>query len=409
MKVYLATLLTVLGLPVTTYAFLTPPPRHVVCSSSLLKSTTSSSLDEEFETAFNDNGDDDFYSDYDPSKYESSNYNDDNNGSSNSSYGYDDRPVRRGRGGAGRGGQGRGRGRGGGGGGSRKPKEYLGPNGHDYQLSSDSGPNNSKFDESAIHALLAERLQAKFARDFRTADSIQMELIDGGVFVHDGMKEWRADGVPYGSFNGGGSGPKNARNIERQVYTKSPYSDDVIIDNVVNNDLITKLVKERTKFKMMREYSKADAVREGLRTKFNVLIDDRLKQWSVGGDFGEEHNAQRELADKFANRGYIKSVSSLSLDDEEEEEYIQFHVEARAQAKKDRNFETADKIRLDLAQRFDVMINDKLKLWSIGGVFEELGGKMGTPKGVYTRRGAIGDLTSEDEDAISKMMLLWQM
>lgn len=33
---------------------------------------------------------------------------------------------------------------------------------------------------------------------------------------------------------------------------------------------------------MMRQYDKADKVREGLRTKFNVLIDDRLKQWSVG-------------------------------------------------------------------------------------------------------------------------------
>ena len=29
---------------------------------------------------------------------------------------------------------------------------------------------------------------------------------------------------------------------------------------------------------------------------------------------------------------------------------------------------------------------------------------MGTPKGVYTRRGAIGDLTPEDEDAVSKMI-----
>jgi cysteinyl-tRNA synthetase len=231
-----------------------------------------------------------------------------------------------------------------------------------------------------------------------------MELIDGGVFVHDGMKEWRADGIPYGSFNGGGSGRNNPRSLDGQQYTKSPHSDDVVIDDVVNNELITKLVKERTKFKMMRQYDKADAVREGLRTKFNVLIDDRLKQWSVGGDFGEENNSQRELADKFANRGYIKSASSLSLEDEEEEAYIQFHVEARVQAKKDRNFETADKIRLDLAQRFDVVINDKMKLWSIGGVIEELGGKMGKPRGVYTRRGALGDLSPEDEDTVTKMI-----
>eukprot|EP00577_Skeletonema_sp_RCC1716_P015668 CAMPEP_0113413006 /NCGR_PEP_ID=MMETSP0013_2-20120614/23162_1 /TAXON_ID=2843 ORGANISM="Skeletonema costatum, Strain 1716" /NCGR_SAMPLE_ID=MMETSP0013_2 /ASSEMBLY_ACC=CAM_ASM_000158 /LENGTH=525 /DNA_ID=CAMNT_0000299585 /DNA_START=55 /DNA_END=1632 /DNA_ORIENTATION=- /assembly_acc=CAM_ASM_000158 len=401
MKVYFATLLTVLGISATT-AFLAPRPTG---SGGVSSTTCKSSLDEEFATAFTPPQKDDFYADYDPSKYESQ-----NNDSRSYGGGYDDSRPSRGRGG-GRGG-GRGRGRGGGRGGrgrgrgdsSRKPKEYLGPNGHDYELSAESGANNSKFDDRSIHALLAERLQAKFSRDFRTADAIQMELIDGGVFVHDGMKEWRADGIPYGSFNGGGSGQGNPRSLDGQQYSKSPHSDDVMVGDVVNNELITKLVKERTKFKMMRQYDKADAVREGLRTKFNVMIDDRLKQWSVGGDFGEEHNAQRELADKFANRGYIKSTSSLSLEDAEEEEYIQFHVDARVQAKKDRNFETADKIRLDLAQRFDVMINDKMKLWSIGGQFEELGGKMGKPRGVYTRRGALGDLTPEDEDTVSKMI-----
>ena len=110
-------------------------------------------------------------------------------------------------------------------------------------------------------------------------------------------------------------------------------------------------------------------------------------------------SAQRESADTFANRGYIKSTSSLSLD-EKEEEYIQEHVDTRAQAKKDRNFESAGKIRLDLRQEFDVTINDTKKLWSIGGLFAELGGK---PKGVYTRRGG-GDLSAEEEDVISKML-----
>ena len=323
--------------------------------------------------------DDDWHADYDPTKYGERTA--DTTGGAG----------RRG-GDGGRSGGGGGRGRRGGG--YKKPKTYLGPNGHDYQLSADSGSNNSKFSESEIHELLSERLQAKFAREFRVADSIQMELIDGGVFVHDGLKEWRADGMPYGTFRNGVN-----RNPANQQYSKSPHSQDV---EGANDSLVGKLVTERTKFKMMREYSKADAVREGLRTKFNVLVDDRLKQWSVGGDFGEEHNAQRELADKFANRGYIKSTSSLSLD-EEEEEYIQHHVEARATAKKDRNFDAADKIRLDLAQRFDVTINDKQKLWSIGGIFEELGGRMGKPKGVYTRRGG-GELSAEEDDAISKMI-----
>ena len=342
--------------------------------------------------------DDDWHADYDPSKYEQS-----YETSDDSRYGYDDRQrgygERRGRGG------GRGRGSGGRGRGGGGRKTDFGPNGHDYELTSDAAPNNSRFSETEIHELLAERLQAKFARDFKAADNIQMGLIDGGVFVNDKLKEWRADGVPYGSFHddggGGRGGGGSMRRNDNQVYTKSEYSGNV--EGGASDELINKLCHERTKFKMMRQYDKADKVREGLRTKFNVLIDDRLKQWSVNGDFGEEHNQQREIANTFANRGYIKSTSSLSLT-EDEEEYIQGHVDARATAKKERNFDSADKIRLDLAQRFDVTINDKLKLWSIGGLFEELGERMGKPKGVYVRRGG-GELSTEDEDDIAKMLM----
>ena len=205
------------------------------------------------------------------------------------------------------------------------------------------------FTDDEVHELLATRLQAKFSKNFDFADKIQAELIHGGVFVHDGMKEYRVDGMPYDSFKNGVK-----RNKLDQQYTRSPYSED---PDGASDSLIDKLVRERTKFKMARDFTRADLVREGLRTKFNILIDDRLKQWSVGGDFGPEHRAAREMADKFANRGYLKSKSSLDLD-EEEEEYIQSHVDSRAKAKKDRQYETADKIRLDLAQRFDVTISE---------------------------------------------------
>ena len=77
---------------------------------------------------------------------------------------------------------------------TRKPKAYLGPNGHDHELSGDSGPNSSELGEDEIHELLAERLQAKFAKDFDYADQIQNELIEWGVFVHDGIKEYQHEG-----------------------------------------------------------------------------------------------------------------------------------------------------------------------------------------------------------------------
>ena len=90
----------------------------------------------------------------------------------------------------------------------------------------------------------------------------------------------------------------------------------------------------------------------------------RLRQWSVGGDCGEEHNRQREMSNEFANRGYIKSTSSLPIP-EKDEAYILEQIAERSQAKSDRDFDTADAIRDELKDNYEVIINDKLKLWSV--------------------------------------------
>jgi hypothetical protein len=100
-------------------------------------------------------------------------------------------------------------------------------------------------------------------------------------------------------------------------------------------------------------------MREGLRTIFNVLIDIRLMEWSVGG-FSEEHYLQWEIALSFAEQGYVKSKSSMDLDNTEIEEYVQHHVNASPSAKKDKKFD-ADRICLHLAHRYDIAINIKLK------------------------------------------------
>ena len=113
--------------------------------------------------------------------------------------------------------------------------------------------------------------------------------------------------------------------------------------------------------------------------------------WSVGGDFGAEHNSSREMAHQYANRGYEKSTSSIALD-AEDETFIQEQLDERSQAKKDREFQIADDIRDNLLGQYDVSINDKEKLWSVGGAFAETG--RNEARGVYTRRGG-GNLSDE--------------
>ena len=297
----------------------------------------------------------------------------------------DDSGGRGGRGIVGGGGRGRGgRGRGGGRGG-----RDFGPNGHDYSPCADQGSNVSPYSDTEIHQLIAQRLQAKFARNFQEADDIQNTLREGGVFIHDKRKEWRADGVHIVNSH--------------SEYGKAPYSGPTDDD-----DLISKLVNERQRLKMIREYDKADTIREGLKDKYNVIVDDRAKQWSVGGDFGPEANEQRNAFEEFANRGFLQSKSSRSMP-QEDIDYIQKQIDERVQAKKDRDFELADDIRDTLSNQYDVTIADKDKLWSAGGVFEETGQK---PPGVYVR---VGDdrrdpggfqqpIPQEDEAAIMKLI-----
>ena len=145
-------------------------------------------------------------------------------------------------------------------------------------------------------------------------------------------------------------------------YEKSPHSGEM---EGTSDALIDKLVTERTKFKMLGEYDKADAIREGLQTKFNVFIDERLRQWSVGGDFGAEHNAEREeLGDKVAGRpkgAYVRrGGGDLTAEDEEA---ISKKIADQDDATRQKNFPAADEIRDELLSKYNVKFDSRSGEW----------------------------------------------
>jgi cysteinyl-tRNA synthetase len=309
----------------------------------------------------------------------------------------------------GRGGDRNGGGRGGrGGGGGRRAMDF-GPTGHDYEVSREAGPIQSMYSEPEIHELIAERLQCKMSRNFDTADAIQADLIAAGVYVHDGLKEWRADGETFGDYNGTGNsaGPgvsRGSRNDRSRPYEQSSYSVASSDDASFSPDDLAEfqsLVEERSQAKMARDYVTADAIREDLRAQ-SVLIDDKLKEWSVGGDFGP--NASSYSQDK--DRPYTKSQLSAALDSSEDglEDMIESELERRGQAKQDRDFDVADSIREELASKYNVVINDRLREWSVGGDFGEggSGGQMDRNR-PYVRRGG-GDLSDDQVSTIQSMV-----
>jgi hypothetical protein len=189
-----------------------------------------------------------------------------------------------------------------------------------------------------------------------------------------------------------------SRSDRNQPYQQSQYSQD--LSGGISANLIDKILQERIKFKQQRDFDKADAIMEGLKTKYNVFVDDRLREWSVGGDFGEVHNAQREMSTSIRQRGYVKSTKSVDLSPEDEA-YVMEKIDERSMAKQDRDFETADAIRDALVQELNVVIDDRKKMWSVGGDFGE--GAQRRRDGGYTRRGG-GGLPDEDLVTVTNML-----
>ena len=300
-----------------------------------------------------------------------------------------------------RGGRGGGRdgGRGGRGGRGRRGAPIdFGPLGHDYNPSPDAGENSSKLQDDEINALLAERLQAKLSRDFNTADGIQAELIENGVYVHDGYKQWRADGVPFETISdrdGGRDGGRRMRG-QRTPYVKSSHS----LPYDGEEQEVMSALEERERCRAQRDFAKADQIRDYLIGELNIFVDDKLREWSVGGDFGDDINPQRAMSRNMGSRSYVKAPTSEGLDDPEEEVFIQQKIDERQQAKYDRDYELADSIRDELLDGYDVVIHDKIRQWSVGGNFGE--DSIAVP-GVYKRRGG-GDLSDEQVSEIDALI-----
>jgi cysteinyl-tRNA synthetase len=304
-------------------------------------------------------------------------------------------------GGAGRGGRDNARAGGGrfdndrGGRGGRPPKDF-GPNGHDYFLASDAGPNTSPLSDTEIHAKIAERLQCKMRRDFSRADAIQSEFESLGIKVHDGMKQWRADGETFGDYasDRGPGRTMGSRNDRNRPYEKSSHSQDT-----TDADEIQALVDERAEAKKTRSYDVADEIREELKRDFNVEIDDKSRQWSVGGGFGMPDRGM-DRRDRFPP--YEMSPSSEVSEDAGT---IQGLVEQREAARKDRDYDTADDIKDELRDSYNVVVDDKRRQWSIGGEFRggELRGSAPATFADYVRRGG-GVLTEEIEAVILSLI-----
>ena len=234
-----------------------------------------------------------------------------------------------------------------------------------FQLSSQSGINVSTLSEDEILTLLTKRRTAQQSRDYEKADNIRNSLKSAGVYIEDGLKEYRYDGIPFKQRrkqrddNDSSSSSWNLKQSHHSLALPSSNDTRIVYD----------LLQQRSNARSKGDYAKSDYIRDQLYESYNIRIDDRLREWSVGGHFGngEDHWTS---TNKNTLVGYNKSEMSKNLPTSDEV-YIQSKVDERMRAKRTRNYELADTIRDELYDTYDVTIHDKMNLWSAGGEFGE--------------------------------------
>lgn len=105
-----------------------------------------------------------------------------------------------------------------------------------------------------VDKLLAERTDMKRARDFLAADSIRERLMaDFQIRVDDRSMEWH---------------------VVSDDYCQVPTNHDLDAETVA---FIQDQVNQRCQAKYLKEFAKADDIRDSLMDEFSVAIDDRVK------------------------------------------------------------------------------------------------------------------------------------
>ena len=200
--------------------------------------------------------------------------------------------------------------------------------GHDYTRHDDDATSLAGDELAQVNVLLARRLEAKLSKDYDAADGVLAELGRLGVTVNDGTYQWRADGQPfihrYKRIGGGGGGVDDGR--------------------------VETLLADRADARRERNYRLADGIRDEL-FEMGVEMDDKQRTWwVVGGGNVRPHDYARADDDggTFVDGAQLAEIDQL--------------ISERLAAKKERDFDTADRLQEQL-RYLGVEMDDRERVW----------------------------------------------
>merc|ERR1711957_973161 len=162
-------------------------------------------------------------------------------------------------------------------------------------------------------------------------------------------------------------------------------------------------IQDRADAKRTKKFDVADEIRDELLREYDVHLHDKQRLWSVGGDFGDDNFKKKNRTDyvrrgggnlseedyrivtkMVSERGKAKGVRDFddyvrsplvvagegkALTDEQVEE-IQTKLATRAVHKRNGDYVTADGIRDELEEKYDLRVDDRTKEWKTGSDVE---------------------------------------
>mmetsp|Transcript_20213 Transcript_20213/g.43936 ORF Transcript_20213/g.43936 Transcript_20213/m.43936 type:complete len:392 (+) Transcript_20213:77-1252(+) len=220
---------------------------------------------------------------------------------------------------------------------------------HDYLPEPNAGPIAFKcrLTEDQIHTLLSKRLECKSKRQYDDADKILAGLNEGGVFVHDKRREWRADGLNH--FG------RSSQYVRRGgVYG---LSEEDIRD-------VSQLVEDRSYAKKRKDFHISDELGEKLRRKYQVKVDDKNREWSVVVSNWDEKEGKHGLLIYVPSPLVPPEDPTHTMDDETKGRIAQRLTE-RVVFRKKKDYKTADTILDELIEQYSVVVDDRAREWKV--------------------------------------------
>ena len=209
-------------------------------------------------------------------------------------------------------------------------------------------PNPPTLNAEQVQKLVDIRTKARKNRNYELADSIEEDLHKAGIFLNSRANTWKSYD---GSIEGFQSTNYNIDKYQSEEVRNTPCT--------INEEEAQKLVEERAKARSLRDFSRADELKEQLFAS-GIGLFDNDNRW-VAFD--------RSISGSIPFLEMQSIPCTLTIDE------VETMINDRTAARRVRDFKTADAIKKDLLQG-GIQLFDRENKWeaydgSIGGMQSE--------------------------------------